>query len=301
MLDARLFTPLPEEQRRRIADDFVNHALVRDGTPDVARRRMSAREQYFNELADRPTPDWDGEPIDAAEFEQFHRGERPLSEAEPLMGWLVKVSRANEGEGWGVDYLLNRGGFDGLGKGGRLMPRDFADLEETYHTRIMHEIVKLFGVDFQLRTPPWPIQQSVKLMARLPRRASYMLLLAGELMGTVAFAHMARSGDALLADHPKMAARVRELMDEILVDEVGHVTFLLGSMNGWQLSVIQYLALLYSASSRRGYSGDTDDHRVMSEGIKNYSLTIMPERVLRRSFVPAQYWPVEYGIQTAAG
>ena len=74
----------------------------------------------------------------------------------------------------------------------------------------MREVVRLFGLDYELRTPPWAVQQSVKLMAQLPRQASYMLLLAGELMGTVAFAHMARQGEALLADHPAvLRARAR--------------------------------------------------------------------------------------------
>jgi hypothetical protein len=299
VLDSRLFQPLPEAQRRRIADDFVAFALRRDGTPDVRRRSLAERDAFFAELATRPPLRWEGAPIDAAEFERWHRRERSLAGAPPLVAWLVKVARANEGEGWGVDYLLERGGFDGLGAGGRLQPRDFADLEETYHTRILREVVRLFGVDYSLRTPPWVVQQSVKLMAHLPHQASYMLLLAGELMGTVAFAHMARQGERLLAAHPALRARVQELLDEILIDEVGHVTFLLGSMRGWQLDVIQRLALLFAASSRRGYSDDPSDADVMRDGIRNYSLAIMPERVLRRAFVPAQYWPTTYGAPPA--
>jgi len=300
MLDPRLFTPLPVQQRRRIADDFIAFALARDGAPDVGRRSLAQREAFFAALAQQEAPRWDGPPIDAAEFARWHRGTRSLAEAPPLVAWLVKVARANEGEGWGVNYLLDRGGFDGLGSGGRLQPRDFADLEETYHTRIMREVVRLFGVDYELRTPPWVLQQSVKLMARLPRQASYMLLLAGELMGTVAFAHMARSGEALLAAHPAVCNRVRDLLDEILIDEVGHVTFLLGSMRGWQLAVIQRLALLYAASSRRGYTNDPQDNIVMGNGIRDYTLAIMPERVLRRAFVPAQYWPAAYGPAPSA-
>lgn len=295
MLDSRLFQPLPEAQRRRIAEDFVAFALRRDGTPDVRRRSLAARDAFFVELATRAPVRWEGAPIDAAEFERWHRRERSLAGAPALIAWLVKVARANEGEGWGVEYLLARGGFDGLGAGGRLQPRDFADLEETYHTRLLREVVRLFGVDYALRTPPWAVQQSVKLMAHLPQRASYMLLLAGELMGTVAFAHMARQGERLLGAQPALCARVRELLDEILVDEVGHVTFLLGSMRGWQLDVIQRLALLFAASSRRGYSDDPRDADVLRDGIRNYSLAIMPERVLRRAFVPAQYWPAAYG------
>lgn len=300
MLDARLFTPLPPAQRRRIADDFIAFALQRDGAPDVRQRTLQRREAFFAELAAQPTPRWDGPALDPAEFRRWHRGTRSLSEAPPLLAWLVKVARANEGEGWGVDYLLDRGGFDGLGNAGRLQPRDFADLEETYHTRIMREVVRLFGLEYDLRMPPWAVQQSVKLMARLPRQASYMLLLAGELMGTVAFAHMARQGETLLAAHPAVGARVRDLLDEILIDEVGHVTFLLGSMRGWQLAVIQRLALLYAESSRRGYTNDPRDAALMREGIVNYSLAIMPERVLRRAFVPTQYWPSAYGPAPAA-
>lgn len=300
MLDTRLFTPLPDAARRRIADEFVAFALARDGAPDLPTRSLARREAFFARLRATPAPRWDGAPIDAEAFTRWHRGSRPLTEAPPLIAWLVKVARANEGEGWGVDYLLDRGGFDGLGAGGALQPRDFADLEETYHTRIMREIVALFGLGYTLRRPPLAIQQSVKLMARLPRQASYMLLLAGELMGTVAFAQLARQGEALLDGHPAVAARVRELLDEILVDEVGHVTFLLGSMRGWQLALIRRLALLYAATSRRGYSNDAGDAAAMRDGIRHYSLAIMPERVLRRAFVPAQYWPREYGAAPVA-
>jgi hypothetical protein len=103
-----------------------------------------------------------------------------------------------------------------------------------------------------------------------------------------------------LADHPEVATGVRELMDEILIDEVGHVTFLLGSMRGWQLSTIRQLALGYAAWSRRSYSDDENDTAVMSRGIQNYSLDIMPERVLRRAFVPEQYWPAAYGAPACA-
>ncbi|MBX3027323.1 hypothetical protein KF840_20690 [bacterium] len=300
MLDPRLFAPLPADQRRRIADEFVAFALRRDGAPDLRTRTLAEREAFFARLRATPAPRWDGPPIDPTEFARWHRTREPLGGAPPLIAWLVKVARANEGEGWGVDYLLDRGGFDGLGAGGALQPRDFADLEETYHTRIMREVVALFGIDYQLRTPPWPIQQSVKLMARLPRQASYMLLLAGELMGTVAFALLARQGEELLAAHPAVAARVRLLLDEILIDEVGHVTFLLGSMRGWQLALIRRLALLFAASARRGYANDAREAALMAAGIRDYSLAIMPERVLRRAFVPAPYWPPAYGAPPVA-
>lgn len=299
MMDPRLFTPLPAEERSRIADDYVAFALGRDGQPDVARRTLERREEFFREFGARAKPRWDGEPIDQVEFTRFQSGGRPLREASPLVNWLVQVSRANEGENWGVNYLLDRGGFDGLGRGGqKLQPRDFADLEETYHTRIMASVVRLFGIDYQLREPPRILQQSVKLMAVVPQRASYMLLLAGELMGTIAFHRMAERGQRLLASRPELASLVRELLDEIMVDEIGHVTFLLGSMNGWQLGVIRGLSKLYHRVSSLSYYRDAQSEaREVLRDIENYSLALFPERILRRSFVPAQYWPDAYGPQ----
>lgn len=296
-MDDRLFTPLPAAARARIAADYVAWALRRDGDPDVAQRRLSRREQFFRDWDARPTPPWTGPPVDAALFRRLHRGEQSFDGVPKLVRWLVQVSRANEGEAWGVEYLLDRGGFDGLGaKDGRLHPRDFADLEEVYHTEVMHRVCRLFGVDFELREPPRITQQSVKLMAVLPQGASYMLLLAGELMGTVAFGFMAEQGVRLLRDYPEQQTLVQELFDEIMVDEVGHVTFLLGSMRGWQLRMIRGLATAFMATARLSYWKEShSDADTAIARIRDYRLTLFPERVLRRAFVPAPYWPPSLG------
>ena len=296
-MDARLFTPLPDTHRRRIADDYVAWARRRDGEPDVRTRRLAGREAFFRDWDARAKPEWTGERIDPERFRRLHSGAEPCRDVSPFVYWLVQVSRANEGEAWGVDYLLSRGGFDGLGgKDGRLHPRDFADLEEVYHTEVMHRVCRLFGVDFELRVPPATVRQSVKLMSVLPQQASYMLLLAGELMGTVAFGMMAERGDRLLADHPVHQRLVRDLFDEIMVDEIGHVTFLLGSMRGWQLATIRGLAKAYMGLGRLSYLRESHrDTKTAFARIDDYSLAQFPERVLRRAFVPAPYWPGEVG------
>jgi hypothetical protein len=295
VLDRRLVTPRPRAERRALDARYLAFVAERDGAPDLPRRTLARREAWFQALAASPLPAWDGERIPQDQFERWHRGLQPLAGASSLAIWLVAVARANEGEEWGVDYLLARGGFQGLGRGGRaLKPRDFADLEETYHTRIFREIVRLFGLSFELREPPRPVQQSVKLMARLPERLSLLLLAAGELMGTVSFLRMAEWGDRLLRGHPAVAARVRDLFDEILIDEVGHVTYLLGSMTGPELALVGRLARLYFTGTRRGYKHQPPgEAEVILRGIEDYSLAQFPVRVLRRAFVPPAYWPTE--------
>jgi hypothetical protein len=294
MLDPRLFTALPAAERRALGESYLAFVRERDGEPDLERRTLARREAWFAELRRRPLPEWTGERIDAGDFKRWHLGQRPLRDASPLCNWLVSIARANEGEEWGVDYLLDRGGFQGLGKHGRLQPRDFADLEETYHTRIFKEIVRLFGLDFELRPPPRPIQQSVKLMAYLPESLSFTLLAAGELMGTIAFLELAERAERLLKPHPPTLACIRDLLDEILVDEVGHVTYLLGTMGPARLSIVRATAKAYQRFTRNSYyKGMRDDSvlRYMTNGIENYSLGLFPERVLRRAFVPKEYWP----------
>jgi hypothetical protein len=297
-----LFTPLPSGLRRTLGDDYLAFVRERDGEPDLSRRTLSRREAWFQDMASRPAPQWSGEVIDPVAWGEWHRGKRRLRDATPLMVWLVSVARANEGEEWGVDYLLDRGGFQGLGRDGRgLKPRDFADLEETYHTRIFREIVRMFGLEFELREPPKPVQRSVKLMAHIPERLSFLLLAAGELMGTVAFLELAERGDRLLAADPPVRQRVRDLLDEILIDEVGHVTYLLGSMTGFELGIIRRLAVLYQLSTRRSYGRDArEDSTIVLRGIANYSLGLFPERVLKRSFVPAQFWPTSFTTKPIA-
>jgi hypothetical protein len=300
MLDPRLFTPLPPAERRELGDRYLAFVRERDGEPDLARRTLARRERWFAQLRAEPPPAWTGERIDPIAFRQWHLAERTLHDASPLCVWLVAIARANEGEEWGVDYLLDRGGFQGLGKHGTLQPRDFADLEETYHTRIFKEIVALFGLDFELRPPPRPIQQSVKLMAYLPESLSFTLLAAGELMGTVAFLELAERAERLLAGHPVILGRIRDLLDEILIDEVGHVTYLLGSMGPARLSVVRATAKAYQRFTRRSYYKGMRDDSVMTymmNGIENYSLGLFPARVLRRAFVPRAYWPA--GLEAA--
>jgi hypothetical protein len=115
-------------------------------------------------------------------------------------------------------------------------------------------------------------------------------------MGTVAFLELAERAERLLKDHPVILARIRDLLDEILIDEVGHVTYLLGSMGPARLSVVRATARAYQRFTRRSYYQGMRDDSVLAymvNGIENYSLALFPERVLRRAFVPPAYWPAE--------
>jgi len=98
VLAPKLFTALPAAIRSHMADDYIAFALGRDGEPDVQRRTLSRREAFFGELAQQPTPVWDGAPVAQADFTRWHVGERPLTDAPPLIVWLSCASPARKRE-----------------------------------------------------------------------------------------------------------------------------------------------------------------------------------------------------------
>src|SRR5688572_27901732 len=130
MLDARLFTALAPAARVRLGDEYLAFVAERDGEPDLGRRTLSRREAWFTELAQGGMPPWEGGAIDPQAFAAWHWADLPLRDSPPLAVWLVAIARCKEWVGWSIDYLLDRGGSQGLGGGGTLRPLHFADLEE---------------------------------------------------------------------------------------------------------------------------------------------------------------------------
>jgi hypothetical protein len=86
-------------------------------------------------------------------------------------------------------------------------------------------VLDIFGLPFQVVTPPLVMRQFVKTAVFLPERMSFMFVGAAEMAGCVMFHQLRRVGIELFADEPDVAARVERLYSEILTDEVGHVGY----------------------------------------------------------------------------
>jgi hypothetical protein len=98
-------------------------------------------------------------------------------------------------------------------------------LQESYHTRILADVVAIFGLPVPQLPPPFLIRQFIKLMVfnPLPERFNLPLVGMAEMQGCLFFRALRDRGLELFADEPEVVERIRLLFNEILADELCHV------------------------------------------------------------------------------
>ena len=99
-------------------------------------------------------------------------------------------------------------------------------LQETYHTRILADVVAIFGLPVFARPPRLLARTLVKLLVAAPEDSLLPLTGFGEMAGCTIFRALRDRGVELFAAEPAVAARIRLLYDEILADELCHVGFI---------------------------------------------------------------------------
>src|SRR5262249_35889924 len=124
-------------------------------------------------------------------------------------------------------------------------------LQETYHTRILADVVALFGLSVQA-APPTPLNRAlIKLMVLSPPRWVMPLVGCSEMIGCVIFRAWRDRGVALTADEPEVAARGRLLYDEILADEISHVGYIASQLGRRGRALMRFLYRTLALSMSR--------------------------------------------------
>lgn len=195
--------------------DFL---VARDGEPDLVRRTLSRRETFFAELAREPVRSrW--RPSRETFLQNLAR-RRPEPGLDARMLWLLATAKANQAERFGVNL------GDAYGKNDPDDPvRVRMALQEHYHTRILADVVTMFGLPVRHCVPPLVARAMVRLIIAVPDRWTLSLVGCAEMAGCVLFRSLRDRGVELFADEPAVAARIRLLYDEILGDEIGHVGY----------------------------------------------------------------------------
>jgi hypothetical protein len=211
--------PLEAGERARRLDAYLEFLRTRDGEPNVAERTLSRREAWFREL--ESTPVTYSKPIDRAAFREYLT-KKPSPDMDPKLLWILATAKANRVEHYGVtlDFALH--GDAVAARYGAHMP--YIDLEEFYHTRILRACVGVFGLEFDLEPPKTFTRFFAELVVRSPHWGRLVSALCGELFGSVAFEMLWERID-LFDDDPEAAARLRLLVREILIDEMGHAAY----------------------------------------------------------------------------
>jgi hypothetical protein len=201
------------------AAEYLEHLRARDGTADLDRHVLVRREALMHELALHPVRS--RRVVDAVTFRRNLARAVPEPGLDDLMLWLLATAKANQAERFAVSLAELYGLLDVDDP-----VRVHTSLQEIYHTRLLAEVVALFGLTVRPRPPAAPARLFIKLLLALPERAALPLTGAAEMAGCVLFRTLRDRGVALLADEPAIAARVRLHYDQILADEIGHVGYI---------------------------------------------------------------------------
>lgn len=211
----------PSLQPNRGIAGYERFLAVRDGEPDLLRHTLSGREAIFARLAARPVvsafrPDRD----------QYLRNiarKRPEEGLDRRMLWILATAKSNQAERFAVGLAEVYGRMQ-IGGDDRILLH--IHLQETYHTRILADVVSVFGLPVHPRPPSLLVRLFIQRLVFTPPGWILPLTGASEMVGCVFFRALRDIGCELFRDEPAVADRIRVLYNEILADEVGHVGYI---------------------------------------------------------------------------
>ena len=202
-------------------DGYLRFLETRDGEVDIYGETLSGREGFYRDIEAKPVRSRHEFDRDVFMRNVKRSGIEPGLDAR--MAWIVATAKANQSERFGVELTKLYGRAD-------LEDVDRPEvvhivLQETYHTRVLADVVSVFGLPVPHCPPPPMIRFFIKLMIFSPFPKSFTMPLVGmsEMLGCVMFAAMRDRGMAIFADEPEVVERIRVLFNEILADEICHV------------------------------------------------------------------------------
>jgi hypothetical protein len=212
-----VFRAQSSTERDATKASYLNFQKERNGSIDFRGRSLSKREAFFHFIDTNPVK-WRGE-FDRAAFFRY-LDEKPDLSLDPKILWLLLAAKSNIAERYAVDLKLRTKGYEND------LPEQilYLVLEEHYHTRILLDACRVFGLEFEMRNPRGLNKAFVNLAVRLPDGAHLPVVLCGEIFGSIAFKILWETADVFSAQ-PDVMERLRSLSREIMIDELGHVSF----------------------------------------------------------------------------
>jgi len=199
--------------------DFL---LRTEGRANVLKYTLENREKYFEELEKHPIRSKYQPDKEAFKQALFSRKTDPTRDRK--LQWLIATAKLNQSERFGVGLGEAYGkDQDKLDTQSELL---YVQLQEHYHTRILAEVVDMFGLKMPMVPPTFMMRQMVKFFVAVPHDKTLIMVAASEMVGCNLFGAMRDEGIRLFADEPEVAARIESLYNEIFADEIGHVGFI---------------------------------------------------------------------------
>ena len=235
---SQLFQALSNNEKTAWQARYLSFLQERDGIPNLAERSFDVREGFFSDIDQRPIR-WQGKPLINKEvFQKNLVQQQPEAGLDTAMLWALTVAKVNRSERFGIEYSLDR---RKPAVGDLTDPYLYAGIEEMYHTRILRDVVELFGLEMQMTPPPFMTRYLIQAMSVLPKSLANILVLNAEIGGVVVFHKLLQTGEALLSSQPQVWERAKALFTQILTDEIGHVYFVQSTLDASRLALAKRL------------------------------------------------------------
>jgi hypothetical protein len=206
---------------------YLNHLRLRDGIIDLEAGTLSKREVWFGQLESNPVL-WPK----AVDLVQFGRNSEKFVDrnADEIMLFLLVISKISRTENYGAVRLAASGRIEAAGE---FSPDAYMNTEELYHTRILENIVRCFGIELEIVPPPVVHRALIHGMMKLPKSATLPIILASECAAAITFRLLIDKAEGLFSAHPDVRDRIVLLLQDILTDEIGHVAYCRSKLNGF--------------------------------------------------------------------
>jgi hypothetical protein len=162
--------------------------------------------------------------------------------------------------------------------------------EEFCHVRFFHEMFRTFHLDKVEWVPLSPFKQGVyKIFPYIPGALMNPPAFVTELMGITFYLHVDALLNDIFSDEPEARERVRELLHEIMVDEVAHVGQRRNFIGSLGIKMARWMVKpLYKA-----FFNDIPESKYLlnvEQMIKDgraFDYSTIPGKLLERSWVPS--------------
>jgi len=162
--------------------------------------------------------------------------------------------------------------------------------EEFCHVRLFVEMFRTCGLDKVEWVPLSPIKE--KIYEQFPKFPGFLMdtpAFVTELMGVTFYCHLHALFDEVLVDEPEVRERLKELLDEITIDEVAHVgqrRNFIGpiGMKVSKMLVAPFYTLFFNDIPE---VAELFDVKQMIKDGQSFDFNELPEYMIERSWIPS--------------
>jgi hypothetical protein len=285
-----IFSPAGASERAANFAGYWAHLRTQDGQLLEAERALAEKQRILARFQDRPVRT--RRPLIAPE--RFYRNHvvmrddpRTLDRPTLLLTFLYKFAR-HEWVGISAAWEATPTFAESTHLTDKISRYHLA--EEFCHMRLFGEMFATFGLDAVEWVPlaPW-VKRAYGTFTRMPAPLMAPAAFVSELMGLTVYFHVDQILDDVLADEPAARQRVRELLYEIAVDELGHVGLRRNYMGAFGRRVARLLVRPMFFLFFRGMpeAALLFDLRRMVQEARDFDYRTVPAPLLRGAWIPS--------------